>query len=42
MNQIQTLRRRERRPLARLLAVGVIGLSLGACDTEKLLEVTNE
>ena len=41
MNQNQILRRRERRPLARLLAVGVIGLSLGACDTEKLLEVTD-
>jgi hypothetical protein len=39
MNQMQIPRRRERRMLARLLAVAAIGLPLAACDTEKLLEV---
>jgi len=41
MNQNQPVRRRGRRPLARLLAVGVIGLPLAACNTDKLLDVSD-
>ena len=40
MNQIQP-NRRGRRSLARLLAVAAVGLPLAACNTDKLLEVTD-
>lgn len=41
MNQNHPVRRKGRRPLARLLAVGLIGLPLAACDTDKLLDVSD-
>lgn len=41
MNQNHPIRRKGRRSLARLLAVAAIGVSLAACNTDQLLEVTD-